>query len=304
MRAVGLLLAFGLCAGCQAPAPPPRVREVEPPPAADFVPPEGFTRLRISFTPYLEPEKLVRSHQPLAEYLSAQLRVPVEITPADSYDHVGQLMREGKVDLGSFSPLSYVRARRQDPGMIPVVNFIAEGSATSAGYIVVRAGSGLDSLEALRGRSFAWVDPSSTSGYLFPRALMRQRGISPDAFFSRTAFLGNHEAALLAVHRGEFDATATYQGALPALRRSQGVDPLDFRIVAKTLRSPKDLFCARAGLPDAVVVQIRRALLAVSVRTEQGRRLLGPLQANGFILADEALYDEVREVEEERAPRP
>ncbi len=304
-RASGVKVALGVCVGlfgaawvgCKEPAPAPRIREQEPGPKADFQPPEGFTELTLSSTPYLEPELLLRQHQPLAEYLSAHLGVPVRIVRADSYDHLGALMREGKVDLGSFSPLSYVRAQKRDPSLLPVVNFISEGSATSAGYIVVRAGGEVARLEELRGKRFAWVDRSSTSGYLFPRALLQDRGLDPDTFLGETAFLGNHEAALLAVHRGEYDATATYQGALPALQKSQGIDPLSFRIVAKTLRAPKDLFCARGDLPQEVVTQVRRALLALSVHSEQGRRILRPLNVNGFIPADERLYDEVRKVE-------
>ncbi len=272
--------------------------------AATWKPPEGFTKLRLATTPYLEPEQLLRSHEPLAALLSESLGVPVELVATRSYDDVGGLLREGKADLGSFSPLAYVRAQRRDEGLTPLVSFIADGSATSAGYIVVRAEGGLTSLEELRGKRFAWVDPSSTSGYLYPRALLLQRGLDPDTFFGETAFLGNHEAALLSVHRGEFDATATWQGALPALQRSRGIDPLEFRIVAKTLRAPKDVFCARPGLPPEVAERVREVLLSLSVRDGRGRSVLGPLHVNGFIPADAALYDEVRRVDEALVARP
>ncbi len=304
----GALLPLLLCAlvsGCRDPRPlPPPPNPAAPEEVADlaqaapFTPPEGFTRLRLVATPYLEPQLLLRSHEPLAAHLSERLGVPVELVPARTYDEVGDLLRRGEADLGSFSPLAYVRARAKDEGLTPLASVIADGSATAAGYIVVRAEGGITSLEDLRGKRFAWVDPSSTSGFLYPRALLLQRGLDPDVFFGETAFLRSHDAALLAVHRGEFDATATYQGALPALQRSAGIDPLEFRIVAKTLRAPKDVFCARSGLPPEVQDRLRQVLLALSVQDGKGRAILGPLRVNGFIPADDALYDEVRQVDE------
>lgn len=298
-----VVLALGLFA-CEERASSAPEREREPPPRADFTPPPGFERLVISSTPYLDPEVLFRSHEPLAQYLSRHLKVPVEVVPANSYAALGEMMRDGRVDLGSFSPLSYVRARDADPGLLPLVNYISDGSPTSAGYIVVRADGPLRTLEDLRGRSFAWVDPSSTTGFLYPNALLRSKNIDPTTFFSRTGFLGNHEAALLAVHEGRYDGAAIFQGALPALKRNKGVDPLSFRIVAKTMRTPKDLFCARAGLPEEVATQIRRALLALTVRTQEGRAVLAPLNVNGFIPADDSQYDPVRAVEAQLAANP
>ncbi|MBX5482056.1 MAG: phosphate/phosphite/phosphonate ABC transporter substrate-binding protein [Myxococcaceae bacterium] len=288
-----LVLAW---AGCtqQDLEPPPR--QAEPPPDPDFRPPAGFEKLTLSTTPYLDPEKLNESLQPLASYLSRYLHVPVEVVRANSYAHVGTLMKEGQVDLGSFSPLSYVRAKENDPGLIPLVNFISDGSATSAGYIVVKESSPFQTLEDLKGHSFAFVDPDSTTGYLYAVALMRSRNIDEKTWFSRTEFTGNHEASLQAVYDGRVDAAAIYQGALPALYRNKGIDPLSFRIIAKTRRTPKDLFCVRSGLPKEVVTQIRRAFLALTVRTEEGRRVLSPLNVNGFTQVDEEAYTEVREV--------
>lgn len=298
LTSVVLLIA---CAACTHPDLDVPVRAPEPPPATAFTPPEGFTKLTISTTPYLDPQTLQQSLTPLAQYLSGKLGVPVEIVRAENYGHLGELMKTGKVDLGSFSPLSYVRARNGEPALQPVVNFISDGAATSAGYIVVRADSPVNTLEELQGRSFAYVDPSSTSGYLYPRALLRSKNLDANALFSRTLFTGNHEASLQAVYDRKVDAAAIFQGALPALSRSRGIDPLSFRIIAKTMRTPKDIFCARARLPPEVVTQLRRALLAISARTEEGRRVLSPLNVNGFIPADDALYETVRQVDAQLA---
>lgn len=129
---------------------------------------------------------------------------------------------------------------------------------------------------------------------IWERRLAAARGIDPKAFFSRSAFLGYHEAALLALHEGKFDAAATYQGALPDLLESKGIDPHEFRIIAKTAGTPHNIYCARAGLEAPVVAELRRLFLEISVRTAEGRKVLNPMQINGFIPADDRLFDGVR----------
>ncbi|MHB8876586.1 MAG: phosphate/phosphite/phosphonate ABC transporter substrate-binding protein [Myxococcaceae bacterium] len=262
---------------------------------AKFVPPPGFTRLRISSTPHLDPETLKAALAPFAAYLSAGLSVPVEVSVAVSYDDLGTQLARGEVDLAQFSPYSYVRAAKK-VALHPLVTVISDGSASAAGYVVVKADGPFHRLEDLQGRSFAFIDPASTSGYLYPVKLLRDRGLDPKTFFSHTDFLVHHDAALLAVHEGRFDATATYQGALPALQKAKGIDPLSFRIIAKTPRTPRDIFCTRQGLPEEVVAQLRALLLDVSVRTPAGRAALRPLNVNGFVVADDHAYDFVREV--------
>ncbi|MBI3185735.1 MAG: phosphate/phosphite/phosphonate ABC transporter substrate-binding protein [Myxococcales bacterium] len=290
---------FALCAlaACDSPRPPVAPPLPHPATPVKFVPPSTFDRLRISLTPHLDPQTLELAHRPLNEYLSRGLSVPVELKVASSYDELGKMLAREEIDLAEFSPFAYVRAGKSGVRMQPLVTTISDGSATAAAYILVNAESSFRTLEDLKGRSFAFVDPASTSGFLYPTKVMLDRGIEPKTFFSRTEFLGNHEAVLLAVHEGRFDAGATYQGALRSLQRSRGVDPLSFRIIAKSPRTPRDIFCAREGLPEPVMEELKRLLLAISVLTPEGRAVLRPLNVNGFVLADDRQFDPVREVD-------
>jgi phosphonate transport system substrate-binding protein len=265
------------------------------PPAKRYAPPAGLPRVRMSITPFLDPEYLQKAYQPLTRHLSVALGVPVEMVVAPNYDELGAQLARKEVDLGVFSPFAYVRARAVSPDLEPVVNFISDGSASAAGYIVVKADSAYHSLEDLKGHSMAFVDPASTSGFLYPTKMLLDRGLDPHTFFSKVDFLGNHEAALLAVYEGRDDSGATYQGALPALQRQKGISPLSFRIVAKTARTPRDIICARPGLPPELIAEVRRLLLALDARSQAGRDILQPINANGFLPPDDRLYDPVRE---------
>lgn len=288
-----LLLLAGACVPDQAvPQPPPRRMAGAVP---VFTPPPGFTKLRMGLVPFLSASTISASHERLGEYLSKALSVPVEIVVGDSYGDAIDRMGRGEFDLVELSPLAYARASGRMK-LKCLVQTISDGSATASGYIFVREDSPRRTLEDLKGATFGFVDPMSTSGYLLARKVLKDQGFDLEKDVARAEFLGNHEAVLLAVMEGRVDVGATYQGSFGALRRSKGVDPLTFRVVAKTPRTPRDILCVRPDLAPEVAEAITSSLLVLSGRERAGREILGPLNLNGFQPANDAAYAEVREI--------
>jgi phosphonate transport system substrate-binding protein len=263
-----------------------------------FTPPEGFTRLRMGLVPFLSAATISSAHQRLGEHLSRALSVPVEIVVGDSYADAIERMGRGEFDLVELSPLAYARASERMQ-LRCLVQTIADGSATASGYIFVREDSPRRTIEDLKGATLGFVDPMSTSGYLLARKVLKDHGLELNRDFARTEFLGNHEAVLLAVMEGRIDAGATYQGSFNALKRSKGVDPLTFRVVAKTPRTPRDILCVRPDLHPEVAQAITAALLPLTGRDRAGREILGPLNLNGFQPANDEAYSQVRSIARE-----
>jgi phosphonate transport system substrate-binding protein len=288
------LLGLVMLAACQAfddrsPPAPIRARPSLP----VFSPPRGFERLRFGVVPWLPAEELVQSHQRLAAYLSKSLGVPVEVQVAPSYTQAVEHVVAGDYDLVELSASAYVAAAGR-AALGCLAQSIADGSVTTPGYLVVRDDTSRRQVKDLKGASMGFVDQLSTTGYLQARELIRTQGIDLERDLRRVEFFGNHEAVLLAVRDGRIDVGATFQGALNALKRYRGVDPLTFRIIAKAQRAPRDIFCVREGLPADVAEALTQALLALDGRERAGREILGPLDLNGFQAVDLHLYEEVR----------
>lgn len=301
MRALLAALAAVVLAACE-PIPersaPPQRRASAP--SAVFSPPAGFTKLRWGLVPFLSKETIVANHQKLADYLAKTLSVPVELTPGDSYGDAIDRLERGEFDLVELSPYAYALATTRVK-LNCVVQTIADGSVTAAGYVFVRDDSPRRTIDDLKGANFGFVDPVSTSGYLFPWKLLRERGLDPKKDFAKVEFLGSHDAVLAAVHEGRVDAGATYQGAFATIRRTRGIDPLSFRVIAKTLRTPRDIICVRPEVPAEVADAIGHTLLGLTGRDRAGREILGPLGINGFQPANDANYADVRRVAAELA---
>lgn len=291
-----LWLAFLVTTACAEGLAPPRpMPRKSTEHVALFSPPAGFTKLRLLVPPVLARDSVEKAYAKLDEYLGRQLGVPVELMIGESYDDVVARTGANDFDAVMLSPYTYALAMEKQ--RLPcLVQMIGDGSATAAGYIVVREDSPIRSVADLPGARFGFVDRASTSGYIYAVKALLDQGIDPKKHLGPMEFLGNHEAVLLAVLEGRIDAGATYQGSLSSLKRSKDIDPLSFRIIAKTERTPRDILCARADLPEVVRSEIQRLLMVLTVRDPVGRELLSPMSVNGFQPPDDAAYDGVRKV--------
>src|SRR5262249_42302816 len=154
---------------------------------------------------------------------------------------------------------AYVDAARG--GKIRIIaQSIIEGSATYRGIIVTRKDSGIKSISDLKGMKFAFVDPKSASGYIYPRAMLIEKGIDPKTFFGGTIFAGSHDKVIAAVLDGRADGGAIYDGALGVAKRS-GINIDNLATLASSEPIPHDAIAVRIGLDNNLVNAIQAALI-------------------------------------------
>jgi phosphonate transport system substrate-binding protein len=140
--------------------------------------------------------------------------VPVRLFPAADYSGVIQAFGARQIEFAGMGASAYAGAWMDTNGNVEplVVAEEKDGSISYHSIMVTRADSGITNLEGMRGRSLAWADPNSASGYLIPRFELREGGIDPEAgkFFGRTGFGGGHEQAVVAVLQKQYDASVTW----------------------------------------------------------------------------------------------
>jgi phosphonate transport system substrate-binding protein len=149
---------------------------------------------------------------PYRDLLEQTFSIPARLFPASDYAGVIQAFGAKQLEIANLSPAAYAAAWLDTKGGVePIVTTEeSDGSISYVAVMVVRADSGITSLEQMRGHSIVWSDPNSASGYLIPRFALRRQGINPEQFFSRTGFGGGHEQALVAVAQKQYDAAVTW----------------------------------------------------------------------------------------------
>ena len=140
--------------------------------------------------------------------------VPVRLFAASDYAGVLQAFSAKQIEMSSMGPSVYAGTWIDTNGGVEplVVPEERDGSISYISVMVTRADSGITNLEQMRGKSLAWADANSTSGYLVPRFALRRAGLGVESgqYFGRTGFAGGHEQAVIAVLQRQFDAALTW----------------------------------------------------------------------------------------------
>ncbi len=256
--------------------------------------------LRYGVVQYSSPEKVTSQHRPIADYLQEKLDRPVELVMAADDKDLIQKLFDGDVHLAALSAYAYIRAaRRNTPGLVLLAKPVTSGGPSYQGLILTRADSGVRTLEDLRGKSFCYVSPGSSSGFLYPRALMRQAGIDPDKDLGPSSFGQEHLNTLRLLDRGQCAAAAVYAKTLEDGDRA-GIPSERFHQLAATERIPYDAYTMLARTPPEDVNAINAALLALEPGCPLARTVLARAKGEiiGFTRALDTDYDSARRVEQ------
>jgi len=251
--------------------------------------------LHLVLTPSQKPTDLLAAGEDFGKALGQLVGVPVRVTVASDYAAVIEALRNRSADLAFVHPAGYVLANREAKATIVARN-LWHGKATFTSRIYVRKDGSVKSLEDLRGKTVAFVDPASSSGYIYPMVLLMQRGLvkgrDPKTFFREVVFSGAHDASMRALLNGHVDAIASFDMA----REQYLKDPAErekLTWVAETPPIPEAGIAARDGLEPAVFNRVRAAL--VQMRGPQYAALLKRVyDIDGFEPAEDKDYDPVR----------
>jgi phosphonate transport system substrate-binding protein len=191
--------------------------------------------------------------------------VPVRLFPAADYSGVMQAYGARQIEGAGLGASAYAGAWLDTNGGVePLwVAREADGGISYIAVMVVRADSGITNLEQMRGKSLAWADANSTSGYLVPRSELRNGGIDINTYFSRTGFGGGHEQAVVAVLQRQYDASVTWasgqgeeregftRGNLRAMVQKGMLNMADLRVIWRSRPILNGPFTVRKDLPQA-----------------------------------------------------
>jgi phosphonate transport system substrate-binding protein len=261
--------------------------------------------LHLVLTPSQKPTDLLAAGDEFGRVLGRLVGMPVRVTVASDYAAVIEALRNRTADLAFVHPGGYVLAHREARATIVARN-LWHGKSSFTSRIFVRKESNIRSVEELRGKTIAFVDPASSSGYIYPMVLLVQRGLvknrDPRTFFKEVVFSGAHDASMRALLNGHVDAIASFD-----LAREQYVkDPAERErivVVAETPEIPEAGIAARDGLDPALVARVRAALLQIKAPAHAG--LLERLyEIDGFAPAEDRDYDPVRAAIELLGARP
>jgi phosphonate transport system substrate-binding protein len=239
-------------------------------------------------------------HQPLLAYLEKRLGTKMRMHHATEYAGTIEALKARKIEFARFGPASYAQAWLVTNGKVEPIACATdtEGYAAYHSVIVVKADSPVKSLEDLRGRSLAFADPNSTSGYVAPSFFLREQGVDLARHFGRTGFAGSHENGVIAVTNGSYDATVTWwtnerRSNFLRMEEKGMIAKGAVRVVWKSPALPESPWAIHTDLPPDLKADVRSALLAFPTAEPGGWRALTDGKSKGLVEVRHADYEPV-----------
>jgi len=239
-------------------------------------------------------EKNDATYRPLAKYLSEKLGRPVELRTVDTWEGLAKSLANGETDLALMGPWGYVLANNSAKAQV-VSTILYDGKPEYFGLMVTHPGSGIDSVADLKGKTFAFGDKGSTSGYLIPLHYFQTQGIDPETYFSKVIYT-SHQAIETQVTAGQLDAGADYNRNRNAMIEQGLIKADKSKIIWTSPPLPNDAFAVSAALykDKAFVTQLQSALTAIGPLLATEPKLL-PAHYTGFVSKDNAFYKPIRD---------
>ncbi|MBS1189938.1 MAG: Phosphonate-binding periplasmic protein [Rhodocyclaceae bacterium] len=245
--------------------------------------------LRVSAIPDEAPTELQRKFAPLGKYLEAQTGMKVSFVPVSDYATVVESLASRKIDLAWLGGFTFVQAKVRTNGTaIPIVQREEDAKFTSK---FITADPNIKALSDLKGKTFAFGAPSSTSGSLMPRYFLQQAGLNPEKDFKNVAFSGAHDATVAFVAAGKADAGVLNASVWDKLVEQKKVDTAKVRVFATTPTYFDYNWTVRGDLDPALVKKLTDAFLKLDPANPEHKEIMALQRASKFIPTKKENYE-------------
>jgi phosphonate transport system substrate-binding protein len=256
--------------------------------------------VRFGVEPYESAQRLLPVYKDLAKLIGDKLGCKVELYVATSYNAEIEAMRNDKLEIGEFGPLGYVLAH-QVAHAEAVATFAGEDGkpATYTASIVTWPGSGVKTIAEIKGQSFAYSDPSSTSGHLFPAYGLSKNGIDPDHGV-RAIYAGSHTASFEALRNHKVQAGELNSEEIASAKLHNEFDASAYVTLWQSEPIPLDPLAVRGNLPAEFKARLAKVLSSLDLHElpEADQKFLAANEnpALKTTAQSDASYDQIRDL--------
>lgn len=247
--------------------------------------------LTVGLIPSEDSRAMIANSQAMMDMLSKALGMPVKPFVAADYNGVIEALRSKRLDVAYLGPFSYVLGTTvADIEAFAVAETKKAGRTSYKSLVIANKASGIKTVADLKGKTFAFVDPSSTSGHLFPKAGLMKAGLNSDKDFGRVIFSGSHDSNAIAVQNRKIDAAAIADRILDAAIAKGLAKREDIQVVWESDPIPESPTVWRKDLSPELKKRVQAAFLEVKDIPWSDQGML-----NGFKPTNDAAYDVIRD---------
>lgn len=252
--------------------------------------------VRIGVASMITPVGAVKYYQEIVDYISDKLGVPAEMVHRRTYDEMDKLLEKGSVDLAFICSAPYVRNKRAF-GVQLLVAPQVNGTAFYKSYIIVHKDSKIRSFKDLKGKVFAFTDPESNSGKLYPVYRLAKMGLNPEQYFKRYIYSYSHNKSVELVAKKIVDAAAVESLVYEYMKKKGSPYVKETRVIEKSPDFGSPPVVVSTGSSLFVKEKIREVLLGMH-RDPEGKKILRAMLIDKFVKVPDSNYNLIRKMED------
>lgn len=253
--------------------------------------------VRYGVEPFDTAPRLTPIYERIAAMISEKLGCEVKVYISTNYNAEIEAMRNDKLEIAEFGPLGYVLAH--EVAKAEAVATFADANGKPDSYwasIVTYPQSGIKTVAEIRGHSFAFSDPASTSGHLFPAYGLRKAGLDPDKDL-RPVYAGSHTASFEALYNRKVEAGELNSEQLESAIQRDHYKDGDFLFLWKSGPIPIDPTAVRGDLPAGFKARLITVLQNIDLSgiSAEDRKVMG-VHGTRFVPQNDAAFNEIRDL--------
>lgn len=287
------ILTIGLVSGCVEKAEMLNLSVVQEPDTG-----ENDTAIKVAVSPEFFPGASTGGYEDLIQYISMKLGGPVKIVHRRSYQEIDDLFKNGEIDFAFTGSGPYIEGRS---GMELLAIPQRHGKTIYNSYIIVPGNSSYKNLSDLRGKKFAFTDPLSNSGRLFPEYRLSLINETPDSFFGvenggkNYFYTYSHENSIIAVSErlAEGAAVSSQVYEYMTYKKPGIISRTRIIEISPPFANPPVVV---SGKIDPFLEQRLNAILLNMDKDEEGIKILSKVMIDRFVSINDGDYEPVREM--------
>ncbi len=261
---------------------------------AETVSSSGGRGLRVALGGIITPKEGLTYYRNFLNRIEKKLGLHVSYVDKEDYGEINRMLKSGELDMAFVCSGPYVDGHAEF-GLELLAAPEAYGKASYNSYIIVPKGSHASSLKDLRGKSFAFMDPLSNTGFLVPTFMLAEIGETPKTFFSNTTFTHGHDKSIRAVAEEIVDGAAVDSLIWEYQNRLDPRYTTATRIIARSPEYAIPPVAVRPGLDPGLKARLKEVFLTAS-DDEEGRGILRKMMIDRFVTIDDDAYDSIRQM--------
>lgn len=253
---------------------------------------DSLSPVYIAIASMTSPRETVNYYHDLIDYISKQIGRPIYFKQKKTYEEVNEMLSAGEVDFAFICSGAYIEEKRKGNIRILAAPLINHQTYYQA-YIITQKNSGINSFKDLDGHSFAFTDPISNTGCLYPRKQLNLLSTNENQFFSKTIFTYGHDISIQMVNQGIVDAASVHSLIYNYIANTHPELVANTRIIKESELFGMPPVVSPSNLKESCFNKYRDVFLHIH-EDSVGVGILRKLKIEKFVTVNDSIYDNVR----------